>query len=39
MKILSSKLTTCRVTKDGASIELQMLDHTQRVVTLQLPFD
>jgi hypothetical protein len=39
MKILSSKLTTCRVTKDGASIELQMLDHSQKVVTLQLPFD
>jgi hypothetical protein len=39
MKILSSNLTTCRVTKDGTSIELQMLEDAQKVVTLQLPFD
>jgi len=38
MKILSSKLTTCRVTNDGGTIELQLLDHSQRIVTLQIPF-
>src|SRR5262245_52369069 len=38
MKILSSKLTTCRVTNDGGTIELQLLDDSQRIVTLQLPF-
>jgi hypothetical protein len=38
MKILSSKLTTCRVIQDGGTIELQLLDESQRPVTLQLPF-
>jgi hypothetical protein len=38
MKILSSKLTTCRVIQDGGTIELHLLDESQRPVTLQLPF-
>src|SRR5215510_3471387 len=38
MKIISSKLTTCRVTDEGGTIELQLLDDSQRIVTLQLPF-
>jgi len=38
MKILSSKLTTCRVINDGETIELQLLDDSQRTVTLQIPF-
>jgi hypothetical protein len=38
MKILSTKLTTCRVTQDGGTIELHLLDESQRPVTLQLPF-
>jgi hypothetical protein len=38
MKILSSKLTTCRVTQDGGTIELHLLDQSQRPVTLELPF-
>ena len=38
MKILSSKLTTCRVTQDGGTIELHLLDQSQRPVTLQIPF-
>jgi hypothetical protein len=38
MKILSSKLTSCRVTDDGGTIELQLLDHSRRIVTLQIPF-
>src|SRR5262245_21445090 len=38
MKILSNKLTTCRVINDGGIIELQLVDDSQRIVTLQLPF-
>jgi len=38
MKIISSNLTTCRVTDEGGTIELQLLDDSQRIVTLQLPF-
>src|SRR5215468_9864169 len=38
MEILSSKLTTCRVTNNGGTIELQLLDDSQRNVTLRLPF-
>src|SRR5262245_25277585 len=38
MKILSSKLTTCRVIDDGKTIELQLLDDSQGIVSLQLPF-
>ena len=37
MEILSSKLTTCRVTNNGGTIELQLLDDSQRIVTLHLP--
>lgn len=39
MKILSKRLTTCRVAADGTSVGLELVDGSGSVVTVDLPFE
>jgi hypothetical protein len=39
MKICSNRLTTCRVTADGATVELDLVDRSETALSLQIPFD
>jgi len=39
LKILSRRLTTCRVAADGANVELAFVDCSGAPVTVELPFD
>src|SRR5262245_43944651 len=39
MKICSNRLTTCRVTADGETLELCLEDRSDTAVSLQIPFD
>ena len=39
MKILSNRLTTCGVTADCETVELEFVDHSGSPVTTQLPLD
>ena len=39
MKIRSSRLTTCRVAPDGATVGLELIDSSGSTVTVELPFD
>lgn len=39
MKIFSSKLTTCSVSRDGEVVELGLLDRSGNAVSVHLPFE
>lgn len=39
MKILSNRLTTCGITADYETVELEFVDHAGSPVTMQLPLD
>jgi hypothetical protein len=39
VKISSSRLTTCGITADCESVELEFVDHSGSPVTMQLPLD
>jgi hypothetical protein len=39
VKIRSSRLTTCRVAPDGATVGLELIDSSGSTVTIELPFD
>jgi hypothetical protein len=39
VKISSRKLTSCRVTEDGETVELDLADRSGAAVSVQLPFE
>jgi hypothetical protein len=39
VKILSNRLTTCGITADYETVELEFVDHAGSPVTMQLPLD